>query len=200
MVELIVVLVILALLAALLIPALTGYIDKAKQKSIIEEARGVWTAAQAGASEYYGLYATDKATKESMKFNIAIDGVNYTKIARISNCSFYDEQHKWHTTNLTASQKITQEILLYLDSKDPNNSQYSFGNTNLPQSGATLEQNMKNNFGSNPPKNAVFIQLFYDQTFKVVGVNFGKNGYLVTMTANKTTCEKNGRVFRFTAS
>ena len=34
LVELIVVLVILAILAALLIPALTGYIDKAKQKQI----------------------------------------------------------------------------------------------------------------------------------------------------------------------
>ena len=37
LVELIVVLVILAILAALLIPALTGYIDKAKQKQIVAE-------------------------------------------------------------------------------------------------------------------------------------------------------------------
>ena len=37
LVELIVVLVILAILAALLIPALTGYIDKAKKKDVIAE-------------------------------------------------------------------------------------------------------------------------------------------------------------------
>lgn len=37
LVELIVVLVILAILAALLIPALTGYIDKAKEKQITAE-------------------------------------------------------------------------------------------------------------------------------------------------------------------
>mgnify|MGYP002168544579 CR=1 FL=1 len=37
LVELIVVLVILAILAALLIPALTGYIDKAKNKKIVAE-------------------------------------------------------------------------------------------------------------------------------------------------------------------
>ena len=43
LVELIVVLVILAILAALLIPALTGYIDKAKQKKIVAETRQcVW--------------------------------------------------------------------------------------------------------------------------------------------------------------
>lgn len=46
LVELIVVLVILAILAALLIPALTGYIDKAKNKSVIAETRQTVMAAQ----------------------------------------------------------------------------------------------------------------------------------------------------------
>lgn len=52
--ELIVVLVILAILAALLIPALTGYIDKAKQKQIIAETRQVVMAAQTLVDEAYG--------------------------------------------------------------------------------------------------------------------------------------------------
>ena len=39
LVELIVVLVILAILAALLIPALTGYIDKAKKSQVVAETR-----------------------------------------------------------------------------------------------------------------------------------------------------------------
>ena len=46
LVELIVVLVILAILAALLIPALTGYIDKARNKSIVAETRQTVMAAQ----------------------------------------------------------------------------------------------------------------------------------------------------------
>ena len=54
LVELIVVLVILAILAALLIPALTGYIDKAKQKQIIAETRQVVMAAQTLVEEAYG--------------------------------------------------------------------------------------------------------------------------------------------------
>ena len=54
LVELIVVLVILASLAALLIPALTGYIDKAKQKQIIAETRQVVMAAQTLVDEAYG--------------------------------------------------------------------------------------------------------------------------------------------------
>lgn len=56
LVEIIVVLVILAILAAAMIPALTGYIDKAKERTAIAEARNVLTAAQTLASEEYGLH------------------------------------------------------------------------------------------------------------------------------------------------
>ena len=197
LVELIVVLTILAILASLLVPALTGYIDKAKQRAIITEARGVWTAAQSGASEYYGLYTNDDAMKKAMKFTVTIDGVTYRNAGRISNSALSDEQARWHTANLSSSQKITQEILIYLESKNSKDAQYSFGNTAEPISGGTLEENMKRNFTGKLPKNAVFIQLFYDSNFQVIGVNFGKDGYLVTMTAKHITCEKNGRIFSF---
>lgn len=54
LVELIVVLVILAILSALLVPALTGYIDKAKEKSVVAEARMILQAVQTEVSEIYG--------------------------------------------------------------------------------------------------------------------------------------------------
>lgn len=61
LVELIVVLVILAILAALLIPALTGYIDKAKNKSIVAETRQAVMAAQTLVDEAYAnVQSTDK--------------------------------------------------------------------------------------------------------------------------------------------
>lgn len=60
LVELIVVLVILAILAALLIPALTGYIDKAKEKKIVAETRMVVMAVQTVTSEAYGQLGADK--------------------------------------------------------------------------------------------------------------------------------------------
>ena len=62
LVELIVVLVILAILAALLIPALTGYIDKAKQKKIVAETRQCVMAAQTLFDEDYGTGTTTKST------------------------------------------------------------------------------------------------------------------------------------------
>ena len=62
LVELIVVLVILAILAALLIPALTGYIDKAKEKRIVAETRQVVMAAQTLLDEDYGSGVATKDT------------------------------------------------------------------------------------------------------------------------------------------
>ena len=61
LVELIVVLVILAILAALLIPALTGYIDRAKKKSVIAETRQAVMAAQTLLYEEYAK-VTDGTT------------------------------------------------------------------------------------------------------------------------------------------
>ncbi len=54
LVELIVVLVILAILAAMLVPALTGYIDKANNQKIVATTRQVVMAAQTEVSEAYG--------------------------------------------------------------------------------------------------------------------------------------------------
>lgn len=68
LVELIVVLVILAILAALLIPALTGYIDKAREKSVTAETRQAVMAAQTIADEEYGkATGTAAATDEDIK-------------------------------------------------------------------------------------------------------------------------------------
>lgn len=74
LVEIIVVLVILAILAAAMIPALTGYIDKAKEKTAIAEARSVVTAAQTLASEEYAMNGvtnlTDKWPSDPVKAEI----------------------------------------------------------------------------------------------------------------------------------
>ena len=62
LVELIVVLVILAILAALLVPALTGYIDKAKQKQVVAETRQCVMAAQTLIDEEYAKATTPNYT------------------------------------------------------------------------------------------------------------------------------------------
>lgn len=56
LVELIVVLVILGVLAALLVPALTGYIEKSRKNAVIADTRAITQAAQ---TELSMAYATD---------------------------------------------------------------------------------------------------------------------------------------------
>lgn len=78
LVELIVVLVILAILAALLIPALTGYIDRAKRKSIVAETRQVVMAAQTMADEEYA-----KSNDNGASSSIDLDENKVLKLAEV---------------------------------------------------------------------------------------------------------------------
>ena len=64
LVELIVVLVILAILAALLIPALTGYIDKARKSQVVAETRALTQAVQTEMSTIYGLNNSFQGQKD----------------------------------------------------------------------------------------------------------------------------------------
>ena len=89
LVELIVVLVILAILAALLIPALTGYIDKAKEKSITAETRSAVMAAQTLVDEKYGTLAldtTDQITydQDGTAGDLVLTEAEITKLAEVS--------------------------------------------------------------------------------------------------------------------
>ena len=76
LVELIVVLVILAILAALLVPALTGYIDKANDQKVIATTRQVVMAAQTEVSTAYGAAADGKL--DGSKADLALDSATKT--------------------------------------------------------------------------------------------------------------------------
>lgn len=78
LVELIVVLVILAILAALLIPTLTGYIDKAKNKGIIAETRQTVMAAQTLYDQAYAKIDSGTVKVEGVNSQAA-DGADVTK-------------------------------------------------------------------------------------------------------------------------
>ena len=118
LVELIVVLVILAILAALLIPALTGYINKAKEKKVIAETRMAVMAGQTIEKDYYAAKnkdidwtkLTDDQTKEfkelaeidastvsGVKFNDkhAVDTLTYTSDKK--TCTYENNQYTCST-------------------------------------------------------------------------------------------------------
>ena len=85
LVELIVVLVILAILAALLIPTLTGYINKAKEKSIVAETRQAVMAAQTLVDEAYGKLDLTAADNAIVISTDAVEGKTVVKISDICN-------------------------------------------------------------------------------------------------------------------
>ena len=108
LVELIVVLVILAILAALLIPALTGYIDKANQEKVIAECRSVAMAAQTTASEYYGLNkGLDNATNQGT----AITQID--KLAEVPTTTTTNGTTKsnWHYTITVGTGYVVTEVV-----------------------------------------------------------------------------------------
>ncbi|MDY6008068.1 MAG: type II secretion system protein [Gemmiger sp.] len=90
LVELIVVLVILAILAAMLVPALTGYIDKANNEKIIATTRQVVMAAQTEVSEAYASKTLTNnkitiASQGSDEDNTEVTGASIVKLAEVGD-------------------------------------------------------------------------------------------------------------------
>lgn len=98
LVEIIVVLVILAILAAAMIPALTGYIDKANEKTAISEARNVVTAAQTIASEKYALGELKKKEVDGKPVDYTWTEKDYSDILALADID----------TSTGSSAKITE--------------------------------------------------------------------------------------------
>lgn len=105
LVELIVVLVILAILAALLIPTLTGYIDKAREKQIVAATRQCVMAAQTTYDEHYGkgLTASVGATDWNADWASEVESLAEVKTGTLSNITVKD--HKIATLTYSDGKK-----------------------------------------------------------------------------------------------
>ncbi|RHR19009.1 prepilin-type N-terminal cleavage/methylation domain-containing protein [Blautia sp. AF19-34] len=120
LVELIVVLVIIAILAAMLIPALTGYIDKAKDKDIIAETRSAVMATQTLVDEEYAGKDVGSAVEfdkgkvtvtnitELAEIDGTIDGVEINKDGKVTKL-VYTKDGKTCTYSV-AGNKGTYEV------------------------------------------------------------------------------------------
>lgn len=87
LVELIVVLVILAILASLLIPALTGYIDKARRDQVVAETRMLHEAVQTAAGE---AYASNEWQSDKISSLMTIASKSGKKVTNPADDSSYD--------------------------------------------------------------------------------------------------------------
>lgn len=88
LVELIVVLVILAVLASLLIPALTGYIDRAKRDQVVAETRMLHEAVQTAAGEAYA--SNEWQSDKDISSFITIASKSGKKVTNFEDNGTYD--------------------------------------------------------------------------------------------------------------
>ncbi|MDY3819239.1 MAG: prepilin-type N-terminal cleavage/methylation domain-containing protein, partial [Lachnospiraceae bacterium] len=107
LVEMIVVLVIIAILAAITIPALLKYIDKAGEKQIVIDARTAYLAAETAISEAYG--ANELPTKTNIVF-----GTHSSVSSETGNDKKFQDNAK-ELTGLTTNYKCT--VTLTADKK-----------------------------------------------------------------------------------
>lgn len=171
LVEIIVVLVILAVLAAFTIPAMLGFVSGAKGKALIPEAREVYVAAQSTATEYS---ATTTITDNGSDTWEGLS--NSLGSTRISVRSKYPSNH-WGIN--TPRVQVSLKMLSYLSSDLKISNADLIGNTNAKPSGddAAWTVTVKPD-----PSNT--------KTGKVSNVVYLKNGYRVTIEDNATYVEK----------
>ena len=99
------------ILAAILVPALLGYIDRAKDNQDILNARTLYTSAQTVASEYYGK---DKI------INFPQDGDFNNDVLKLSDLSSDDFQYAYigfGKNDTDSHSKYTVEMVVYYNKK-----------------------------------------------------------------------------------
>ena len=116
LVELIVVLVILAILAALLVPALTGYIDRANNQKVIATTRQVVMAAQTCTSEAYGKAGEGKLNAGNLNESTTPKLSEVVKLAEVATVSedgtpSYKNGVEAPTITITADGHVSKVVL-----------------------------------------------------------------------------------------
>ena len=193
LVELIVVLVILAILAAVLIPALLGYVDRAKNQQYIVEAKELMKATQAGIVE---AYAQNKKSFEdsvrSGKLNpkyvsedygavtngwigYALDGT-FDKNVNIGNADKDDNKGG------KAKAIICKKIANYLDAKGLKVT------TNWVTANAPATSYMKDG-------RAFFIA--YNRAGQIVYMQYAVDGRMVTFDGEAFSVEEDGKFIAY---
>jgi prepilin-type N-terminal cleavage/methylation domain-containing protein len=137
LVEMIVVLVILAILAAILIPALLGYIDEAKQKQYVLNGKSAYTASQAVMSDLYA-----KAKKDFNLENAITDDVKQRilDMADINACTVLEIGCKDAYTSGSGSKQHGAFTITYVHYQEDNTDIYFYNNewtSTAPTSGGT---------------------------------------------------------------
>ena len=199
-VEIIVVLVILSILAAIAIPSVTGYVDEAKKASIIQEAHGIYEAAQVAATKCYAIDKEEFENKAAFKFKYRLPAdvphskTNDDKVARVSDSLMsYGQANpsKYLSNSYNGASFIDKEIvknvLHFLQSDHKDSAVYRYKKLSDCLNGKSLNEY------SPSKENGFAINIFYNDKGKIEALNFARENYMVTIYNGKLNCVKNGK-------
>lgn len=175
LVEVIVVLVILAILAAVLIPSLIGYIEKSKVAELEMEANQFKTAFQTALSETYGTTKQYNIIHTDSKLNKKTGKISSNSLGRIKYKKGFGSD--WSNADVELAKAAYKLI-----------------------DGDLYEYNWNNNFNSGVKvldDDKLTIVITYDVNWKIIRTEVGHNGYLVTIENGKTTTQKNGTFVKY---
>ncbi|OFV70167.1 prepilin-type N-terminal cleavage/methylation domain-containing protein [Acetobacterium wieringae] len=197
LVEIIVVLVVLAILAAFIIPTMLGFVADAKGKAYIAEAREVYVAAQAVATEY--ITTTDITDTNVVTGAASAHGNSSwgTGLA-VSVSSFEVQYRQTHFLTSQSPEYNTPQI-------NASHQMYAFISKDLPIANISSIQPLSSSGFSVPkPTNnqAAWIVTVggvsdtyrgnsdSTRTGKITKVVYFRNGYKVTIEGNNSTVER----------
>lgn len=201
LVEIIVVLVILAILAAFTIPTMLGFVADAKGKAYIAEAREVYVAAQAVATEYSGTTAMTDGNNISGVGDAHSNGI-------AASISSFEVQYRY--LNFKATDKVDANGFRWYDTPyvKASHQMYQYLSADLPIKSYTDSSisriNLLNTVDGSADltpygHRAAWVVTVGDsggttdsasRTSKVTKVVYLRDGYRVTIEGNNATVEK----------
>ncbi len=214
LVELIVVLVILAILAAILVPNLLGFIDKAKSGQVLIDAKYAYQDAQAVLTDFYGKYP-DMAKKYYQAGRGRKDGYTddnnvfhpaciITQSTMSSVQSLYDQGGEQAVRDFITSYKenaysyslytIAYEIAKQMDARSKKKGTVRF---QIGDRASNVTYNEFYESHSSASKcNPLIYQLYFDEKGRILMFEYGMDGYLVRFENGTTTVEQNGKTYK----
>lgn len=194
LVEIIVVLVVLAILAAFTIPTMLGFVADAKGKAYIAEAREVYVAAQAVTTEYSGT--TNLMDGNNPSLGTTVNGDAHSNGIGVSISSFeVQHRHQYYPTpdkylpghepQMNASNQMYRYVSPDIPSISPIN---LLNDSTLRPTGQQAAWIVTVGVGDDNVngKGATGTQ----RTGKVTKVVYYRNGYQVTIEGNNASVEK----------
>lgn len=169
LVEMVVVIVILAILAAILLPALLGYIDRSRDQQYILEARDLMTATQAGIADAYAFEF------ESFKTSV-----------RDSACDKVDEKYGYYTNYALNEAQNNRPMAVPADPKEEKGVKAkNIISKRVVEYATTIKYKFYPSFDNNNQKISVLgdkvgFVILYNIRGKIIYMQYARDGRLVT--------------------